>query len=492
MPALDATMAISPLEPVVQLTDFETRALGEWRRILRKTPEGIRQLVSDTVHQHLAEILSIYRHFVATDDGLREVVVHRDAREEIVGIFRNWLQLLFGPERTGLPERVAGQGTLGDELARIGFPAYAMARSPCKMQEWLAEKLFALDLPHETRRQAVVYVIEIVGLALELRALHFARTTTEVHHKEDNFRFMTLTTNISMERERQRAFLIEWERNLLKQFYQQPGQLLPRLACADFGIWLGHKAYTIFETSPALARVATTIEAIDSQFLPELESIPHEDTHRATGIIAAIEGEIEKIRFEMTDLFECSREIESGRDGLTRLLNRRFIDVVLSRETELLKKPHARGYAVLMIDIDHFKSVNDTHGHPAGDEVLRQVATAISDSVRSSDFVFRYGGEEILVVLIEIEPKIAARIAETIRERVAALRICRDGETEIRVSVSIGVAHAKHHLDYQLVIEHADAALYTAKAGGRNRVASHAEHPRGGMHEKRNSLFAMP
>lgn len=487
MPALDATWTIPLEESVIPLTDFETRALGEWRRILRKTPEPVRRLISDTVQDNLPEILSHYHHFITTDDGLREVVVHRDAREEITGIFRDWLHLLFRPDTTGLPERVAGQGTLGDELARIGFPAYAMARSPCKMQEWLVDKLFTLDITAAIRHQAVVYVVEIVGLALELRALHFAATTTEVHQAEDSFRFMTLTTNISMERERQRAFLIEWERNLLKQFYQQPGQRLPRLAGADFGIWLGHKAYTIFDSSPALARVATVIEVIDAELLPALEDAPRSNADAATALIAAIEGEIEKIRFEMTDLFERTREIESGRDSLTRLLNRRFVDVVLSRESEMLKKPHAKGYALLMIDIDHFKTVNDTHGHSVGDEVLRQVAAVITESVRTSDFVFRWGGEEILVVLIEIEPRIASRIAETVRERIASLHIHLDGEQEISVSASIGVAHVRHHLDYRLVIEHADAALYTAKARGRNRVVTHTHHS--AAHKEGPSFF---
>ena len=95
---------------------------------------------------------------------------------------------------------------------------------------------------------------------------------------------------------------------------------------------------------------------------------------------------------------------------------------------------------MLLLDVDHFKRINDTHGHPVGDEVLRQVAEAVTENVRPSDFVFRYGGEEFLVVLVETSLHQAATIAERMRLALAAKAITAAGLAPFNVTVSVGVA----------------------------------------------------
>lgn len=457
----------------IAANDFETIALGEFDRLLKKTPLEIRKIVFDIVHDNIDDILHDYDDYISLDSGLNSIVVSSDEHGEIAAVFREWVLSLFDVEYDDVRELVAKQGRVGEMLARIGFPAYAVARSPRKLQEWLLGRLFALGLPPATRERAALYVVNAVGISVELRTLHYFSIATEEVHAEDAFRLMTLTTNLAMERERQRAFLVEWERNLLKQFYQAPGQPLPRLGRSDFGIWVGHKAYTIFETSTELGVVSDLIGAVDTVLLPELENAPYDDRGRTGAAILAIEGEIEKIKFHMGSLFESCLEIENGRDSLTRLLNRRFVDVVLSREIAMHKRDHGTGFAVLMIDIDRFKAINDTHGHVAGDEVIRKVAAIIAETVRSCDFVFRYGGEEILAVLIEIEERVALHLAEKIRRKVAEMPIHAADGTDIRVTVSIGMAPAGDRLDYRHIIDDADAALYAAKLQGRNRVVAH-------------------
>lgn len=157
---------------------------------------------------------------------------------------------------------------------------------------------------------------------------------------------------------------------------------------------------------------------------------------------------------------------QASLDGLTGLANRRAADDRLRGEFLRMKRSASR-YAVLMVDIDHFKQVNDSHGHAVGDEVLRQVAVAIVRSVRETDFVARFGGEEFLVVLPDTDSAGARTLAEKIRLAVAGTGMPVAGP----VYVSVGVAMAgPDDEDEAVAVALADARLYAAKAAGRNRV----------------------
>lgn len=174
----------------------------------------------------------------------------------------------------------------------------------------------------------------------------------------------------------------------------------------------------------------------------------------------------------MRRLFQQARERErllqmmAVTDKLTGIPNRHAFEEVGKRYFERAKR-EAKPLALLMIDIDHFKRINDTFGHPAGDEVLRQVAQTLQRQVRASDFAARYGGEEFVVLLPNCDLPHAQKKAERIRKAVVGL-----GLEQGRVTVSVGVALAAPDQEtLEETIERADAALYEAKQAGRNRVA---------------------
>jgi diguanylate cyclase (GGDEF)-like protein len=150
-------------------------------------------------------------------------------------------------------------------------------------------------------------------------------------------------------------------------------------------------------------------------------------------------------------------------DALTGLNNRRRITEVLLNEA-LRSQRLRHSFAVLMADVDHFKDYNDTHGHPAGDELLKRLAAILREETRDVDFVARYGGEEFLVLLPETKARGAVELAGRIQERLAALGVDP-------VTLSFGVAEFPIHGETgDRLIEVADAALYEAKRAGRNRV----------------------
>ncbi|MEM9263727.1 MAG: diguanylate cyclase, partial [Pseudomonadota bacterium] len=131
--------------------------------------------------------------------------------------------------------------------------------------------------------------------------------------------------------------------------------------------------------------------------------------------------------------------------------------------------------SVMVLDLDHFKSINDTYGHDAGDAVLQEFADRIRSSVRAIDLACRYGGEEFLVAMPDTEKKVAAMVAERLRDSVAnSPVVLNGGRDEINVTVSIGIASTEDMSEgedsSQKLIKRADEALYSAKDGGRNRV----------------------
>ncbi len=169
------------------------------------------------------------------------------------------------------------------------------------------------------------------------------------------------------------------------------------------------------------------------------------------------------------------------KDGLTGLYNRRYFDEQITNELNRAKRYHSN-VSFLVLDIDHFKKVNDTHGHLNGDQILKELARIICESARKIDVAVRYGGEEFVIILPETDINGAMVIAERLRKKIENhpfRLIASDLETpqEIHITVSIGVSQAlpSSKITAQELIEQGDRAMYTAKKTGRNKVVSFNE-----------------
>jgi diguanylate cyclase (GGDEF)-like protein len=157
-------------------------------------------------------------------------------------------------------------------------------------------------------------------------------------------------------------------------------------------------------------------------------------------------------------------------DGLTGLYNHRHFHERIALEVERSQRS-GLPLSLLMLDVDHFKQFNDTYGHPAGDEVLRQLARVLADTRRANDVVARYGGEEFAVILVDTAKFTAAKVAERVRERTYGHDFSDAAPRSPKISVSVGVAtYPDDGSDAEALVRSADTALYTAKRAGRNRV----------------------
>ncbi|HUC47811.1 MAG TPA: PleD family two-component system response regulator [Xanthobacteraceae bacterium] len=193
-------------------------------------------------------------------------------------------------------------------------------------------------------------------------------------------------------------------------------------------------------------------------------------------LLARVRTQIRKRRYteRLRDNFQMSIEMAIT-DALTGLSNRRYME---SHLATLIEQSAARGkpLAALVLDIDYFKAINDTYGHDAGDDVLRDFAMRIKRSIRGIDLACRYGGEEFVIVMPETDMAVAAMVAERLRRRIAADPFAiAQGTKHIPVTISIGIAGLRGKDDNAArLLKRADEALYRAKRDGRNRVVPEA------------------
>jgi two-component system, cell cycle response regulator len=193
-------------------------------------------------------------------------------------------------------------------------------------------------------------------------------------------------------------------------------------------------------------------------------------------LLARARTQVRKRRYteRLRDSVQMSIEMAIT-DALTGLFNRRYME---SHLATLIEQAKSRGkpLTALVLDIDYFKAINDSHGHDAGDDVLREFALRIRRSIRGIDLACRYGGEEFVIVMPETDMAVAAMVAERLRRRIAADPFAiQQGARSIPVTISIGIAGVRGREDSAAaLLKRADQALYRAKRDGRNRVVPDA------------------
>jgi len=183
-----------------------------------------------------------------------------------------------------------------------------------------------------------------------------------------------------------------------------------------------------------------------------------------TTMLKALAGHI-GVAFENARLYSLAIS-----DDLTRLFNRRHLQDRIA-DTISRYKQSGQNFGLIMLDLDHFKDINDRSGHLAGDEVLRQIGRALLHTIRIGDSAYRYGGEEFAVLVPEADSAITLAVAERIRQEIADLKIQLDADSTVAVTASLGIAVCPENgTSVQDLVAAADTALYTSKSEGRNRV----------------------
>lgn len=250
---------------------------------------------------------------------------------------------------------------------------------------------------------------------------------------------------------------------------------LPKLQYSNFGLWVVYKAEFLSPTITISKELQDYIDKIDGAMILAAQKRVQGDEPEFLIAVQSLNEVVSKCSWFISSIVDRVLEIDTGMDPLTRVFNRRYVGTILRRQTDISLKSGWH-YAVLMIDLDNFKAINDQYGHEGGDAVLKQFAEVLLLSVRASDFVFRYGGEEFLVVLGRADERESLAVGEKIRKQCEDTRFLLPGLSEARLTCSIGVAIHDGHPDYNHTLRAADRAIYDAKEGGKNQVVmAHTE-----------------
>lgn len=250
--------------------------------------------------------------------------------------------------------------------------------------------------------------------------------------------------------------------------YQAAYSLLQRLILASFPETLRSNP----QEHAKLAELVLKLTALDM-------SLAVETYHRSE--VAFLEKSLSSLRAETGEL---QRQID--RDPLTGLINKGTVAAMI--DAALSNSQHdASPMCLIMADLDHFKDINDRHGHLIGDSVLRDIAGRLRAAARASDSVGRYGGEEFIILMPHTRLDSAKRVAERIRRHIMQTPV-KVNRVEIPITISLGLTQAVHNDDNRSLIGRADAALYDAKNAGRNRVEVRLPPVRNGTAHDRGRL----
>ncbi|RZS31043.1 GGDEF domain-containing protein [Corticibacter populi] len=446
------------------------------------TPEGawsewLRQASSDS-GELLAQIakapLHAYSdHFYAAlfeDARAARFLSSEQVKNHLKPSLQRWLADLLLAQPDDTARLAAVNRHVGIAHARIGIPVDLVTRGFRELRLRLQQHIAELAGANAALQAAATARCNIsMDIALEVMTQAYTKANEQSSHTDTAYRLFSLMQNMGTERERQRALLLDWENNLLyamtsdgigSAIHTQP------LAASEFCLWLLHKGIPSLGESPESSRILSLIGEIDALLKDPAQSAPGASR---LGTLRAIRERLDSIRSLLTTLFERVGELDAGSDALTNLLNRRFLPTVLRREIELAARSTS-GFAIALLDLDHFKDINDRHGHETGDRALQFVAETLTRHTRGSDYVFRLGGEEFIVVLGSVSAAQARTIAEALRQHISATPLPAGANQAITITVSIGVAAYDGHPDYMRMISRADAAMYAAKSAGRNRV----------------------
>jgi len=442
----------------------------DWHALQACALSAARDCIEQLAFTHQRDLASHFYAEMLEDDAASALLTHEQVRVRLHRSMCQWVGEVFS---TGtleqLAERVARQVKIGEVHARIDVPVHLVLRGARSLKRGLGT-LLAQSLVGDAplQLQAYAYGQAVIDIAMEIMSQAYSRSHDRSSRAQEAYRLHAVAQDMSAERERQRAAVLDWENRLMfERAMGLAASHLPRMGASDFGLWFRHKGAHAFRGTSETALILETMDLIDERLLPSLDG--QDDAQGRLQQLRILHEHTQTIAFHLDALFEQNRELDAGRDVLTRLLNRKFLPVVLRREIDYCRERKAN-FALLSLDVDHFKQINDRFGHEGGDLVLQQLAVILSSACRAGDYTFRLGGEEFLLLLVDIDETRALALAERLRAQVEKEPFRLPGDCREQVTVSIGVAMHNGHPDYEYTVRQSDQALYAAKNAGRNQV----------------------
>lgn len=440
----------------------------EWRRILLSFAPEIRETVRTLAHTRSEALATYFYKAMLEDESASGLLSHDTVQTRLMASMQRWIRQTLGAQpEDDFESLVAQQIAIGQVHARIAVPVHLVLRGARHLKQAVHAMLQESWPEHHVLASQLACAV--IDQSMEAMSQGYAVSKESTERTTEAYRLFSVTQNLSTVRERLRAELLDWQNQCL--FMHAMGadnQIMHTLAGSDFGLWFRHKGVDMFQGAPETRSIMASIALIDSKFLPAVMQAKGADVSYP---LMQLREHARLIGLSVEALFTRNSELDAGRDALTQLLNRKFLPVVMSKEVAYARKTGS-AFSVLAIDIDHFKRINDQYGHEAGDMVLQQIAALMTANIRGGDYLFRLGGEEFLMILVDTAQVGALQVAEKLRMQVQKEAFHLPQNQQQSVTISIGVTVFDGHPDYQRILRQSDEALYKAKHEGRNCVVT--------------------
>lgn len=438
--------------------------------IYAEAPDDLLRRVGEIVGKDAGAITDQFYSDLMGNPDARRFLDHHKVEKRLKPSLKRWLLEVLKPATPEeAVERERQQLQIGDVHARINVPMRLVDQAMRVLKQQCFLRLIESDLDRHGLAQGIILVNGLLDESLSAINESYVDHVVTNERNAQSLRISVTGRHIALECERMRGKLYIWERQLLKDLLLKanPDQTLPDVRHSEFGLWVAHKAGLYFSDLAEMAKLNEQIAEIQAAAAGVLES-----RSRGEAVLAEAVGHlsdaVNKASWLLSELNEVVLAEQNSTDPLTHLLNRRFLNSVMQRETRISRTTENR-FGVLMVDLDDFKPINDLFGHGVGDIVLQELGELLLQTIRVTDFAFRYGGEEFLVLVTSVAEDICLRRAEDLRLRVEEHPFSGPRGEPLRTTVSIGVAIHDGHPDFQRTIEAADRALYAAKQAGKNR-----------------------
>ncbi|MGA6877099.1 diguanylate cyclase [Acinetobacter sp. AND/436] len=439
---------------------------AQWQAICGQFSETDLSYSFEFIQQHVTVLVAEFYRQMMKEQEASYFLSDELVRSRLKNALQQWLLDSFAvPFKQDFKAIVAKQLKVGEVHARIGVPSWLIIRGIREIQR--KSFAFFLQTPQADVLAAADYMTQVLSLAAEIMCRTY-EAKVEIHNDmKHTYRLFSAMQDVAVQKDRQRGCLLDWENELMFKAFSDQSQLFhPPLSKSEFGLWFIHKAAYAFASAEQVEFIIQRIYQVDQLNQQLLDT---SNQQQKLLLIQQIRCKNREIQHLVDQLFQVAEYIGTGNDSLTQLLNRRYLNTILIREIQFSRKNRSP-LSLLAIDADFFKEINDRYGHAAGDLALQFMAEVLLESSKGSDYAFRVGGEEFLLLLVDSDWNRAQMIAETIRRRVEDTPI-RSAEGEsFKFTVSIGAVQYDGHPDYQRFLDAADAALYSAKNTGRNQV----------------------
>ncbi len=309
---------------------------------------------------------------------------------------------------------------------------------------------------------------QLLDASLSLINESYMEGHLENERTAQEFRSRSTAHEMAIEIERIKGDFYSWLSQLMGTLlFEHPSSANFDIYQQDFALWIRHKLNFVCVESSATQKIKANLSAIQA----ELNFIKDSAPEKRNQALKNISDLTKESGWMLSQIASANLETSTREDALTSLIERRFLNPILQNEAQMAMRTKAI-FSLMMIDIDDFKHINDLHGHQAGDEVLAMIGRLLKNALRVTDYAFRYGGEEFLILLPETQLENAQKAAQKILEKVRKATVTIKSGRQLKVTISIGIAEFDGHPDYDRVIALADEKLYEAKHNGKNGFAT--------------------